>query len=96
MARTEALLTRIPASASVCATDTLNSHVSDRYALYLAPDSQCYIADYVVMDLPDAIADVRDADAAMLARMRESGHYTVEGQAGQVILLRRTGAPLSP
>lgn len=95
MARTDALLTHIPADASVCATDTLNPHVSDRYNLYLAPDKLCYQADYVLMDLTHAIANVRAADAAMLARMRASGRYVVVGQAGPVILLRRTGAPLA-
>jgi uncharacterized membrane protein len=96
MAQVDALLARIPATASVCATDTLDPHVSDRYNLYLAPDPQCYQADYVVMDLPNAIANVRDADTVMLGRMEGSGHYTLVGLAGQVILWRRTGAPLAP
>ncbi len=95
MAATDALLAKIPAAASVCATDTLDPHVSDRYALYLAPDVQCYSAEYVAMDLPNAISDVRAADAAMLTRMQASGHYVVVGTAGTVTLLRRTGAPIA-
>ncbi len=96
MQRVDALLAHIPVDASVCATDTLNPHVSDRYTLYLAPDPQCYQANYVTMDLPNAIGDVRPADAVMLQRMEASGHYEVVGQVGQVILLRRLGAPLAP
>ncbi len=96
MASIDALLAHVPADASVCATDTLDPHLSDRYDLYLAPDPQCYQANYVAMDLPNAIANVRPADAAMLQRMRASGRYEVVGQAGSVILLRRTGAPLAP
>ncbi len=94
--RVDALLARIPADASVCATDTLDPHVSDRYTLYLAPDPQCYQASYVAMDLPDTVGDVRPAAAAMLQRMESSGQYAVVGRVDAVILLRRTGAPLTP
>jgi uncharacterized membrane protein len=89
------LLARIPSGASVCATDTLNPHVSDRLDLYLAPDPQCYQADYVAMDLPNAIADVRPEDTAMLQRMETSGRYIVVGRVDAVVLLRRVGPPLS-
>jgi hypothetical protein len=91
-----ALLAKIPADASVCATDTLDPHLSDRYDLYLAPDTLCYQAQYVAMDLPNAIADVRKGDTKMLQRMRASGHYVVVGETHNVIVLRRTGAILSP
>jgi hypothetical protein len=96
ISRVDALLARIPADASVCATDTLDPHLSDRYDLYLAPDPQCYQAGYVAMDLPAAVASVRPADTQMLRRMETSGRYQVVGQAGDVILLRLTGAPLAP
>jgi len=96
MAAVDALLAKIPADAPVCATDTLDPHLSDRYALYLAPDPQCYQATYVAMDLPNAIANVRAADTAMLQRMRASGQYTVVGEADGVIVLRRVGPPLAP
>jgi hypothetical protein len=96
MTATNALLARIPADASLCATDTLDPHLSDRYALYLAPDTQCYLATYVAMDLPNAIGTVRAADAKMLQRMRASDRYTVVGQAGGVIVLARVGQPLAP
>ncbi|HEX8997328.1 MAG TPA: DUF2079 domain-containing protein [Ktedonobacterales bacterium] len=96
MSAVNALLAKIPADAPVCATDTLDPHLSDRYALYLAPDPQCYQATYVAMDLPNAIGDVRPADTAMLQRMRASGQYEVVGEAGSVIVLRRTGQPLAP
>lgn len=91
MSATDALLATIPAAASVCATDTLDPHLSDRYTLYLAPDPQCLTADYVAMDLPNAIANVRDADTAVLRRMQASGRYVIVGQAGHVIVLRRVG-----
>lgn len=96
MQRVDALLANIPADASVCATDTLDPHVSDRYTLYLAPDPQCYQANYVAMDLPDTVGDVRPAAAAMLQRMEASGQYEVVGMVDEVILLRRTGGPLAP
>jgi uncharacterized membrane protein len=96
MAAVNTLLAKIPADASVCATDTLDPHLSDRYALYLAPDPQCYQADYVAMDLPHAIANVRAADTKMLQRMQASGRYTVVGQTHGVIVLRRSGQPIAP
>ncbi|HET9111561.1 MAG TPA: DUF2079 domain-containing protein, partial [Ktedonobacterales bacterium] len=96
MAAVDALLAKIPAEAPVCATDTLDPHLSDRYALYLAPDPQCYQATYVAMDLPNAIANVRAADTAMLKRMQASSHYITVGEAGSVIVLRRVGPPLAP
>jgi uncharacterized membrane protein len=95
MRATDALLARIPGDASVCATDTLNPHVSDRLTVYLMPDPQCYQADYVAADLPSAVAEVRAADTVMLQRMRASSSYEVVGEAGGVVLLRRIGAPLS-
>jgi uncharacterized membrane protein len=96
MSAVNALLARIPADASVCATDTLDPHLSDRYDLYLAPDTLCYQAQYVGMDLPNAIANVRAGDTKMLQRMQASGRYVVVGETHQVIVLRRTGAPLTP
>ena len=96
MAAVNALLAKIPADAPVCATDTLDPHLSDRYALYLAPDPQCYQATFVAMDLPNAIGNVRAADAKMLKRMQASGHYTVVGETHGVIVLRRVGQPTAP
>ncbi|HET9109307.1 MAG TPA: DUF2079 domain-containing protein [Ktedonobacterales bacterium] len=96
MAAVSALLAKIPADAPVCATDTLDPHLSDRYALYLAPDPQCYQATYVAMDLPNAIGNVRAADAKMLKRMQASGHYTIIGETHGVIVLRRDGQSLAP
>lgn len=96
MSAVNTLLARIPADAPVCATDTLDPHLSDRYALYLAPDPQCYQATYVAMDLPNAIGDVRTADTAMLQRMRASGRYVVVSAVGNVIVLRLVGQPLAP
>jgi uncharacterized membrane protein len=94
--RVDALLARIPADASVCATDTLNPHVSDRYTLYLAPDPQCYQAEYVTMDLPDTYGDARAPSTAMLQRMEASGRYEVVARVDAIVLLRRTGPPLTP
>ena len=96
MVAVNALLAKIPADAPVCATDTLDPHLSDRYTLYLAPDPQCYQASYVAMDLPNAIGDVRAADTKMLKRMQASGRYTVVGDTHGVVVLQRIGQPLAP
>ncbi len=96
MTAVNALLAKIPANAPVCATDTLDPHLSDRYTLYLAPDPQCYQASYVAMDLPNAIGDVRAADTKMLKRMQASGRYTVVGATHGVVVLQRIGQPLAP
>jgi uncharacterized membrane protein len=83
----DALLTSIPATASVAATDTLDPHLSDRYALYLLPDPQSYMADYVAIDLSDDIPANQEADQQMYAAMLVSGNYRIVGTAGQVVLL---------
>lgn len=92
----DALLARIPADATVAATDTLDPHLSDRYSIYLVPDPLSYTAEYVALDIPDAVADYQAADRAMFARMQASGHYQVVGVAMNVTLLKRVGAPLPP
>ncbi len=83
----DALLTSVPATASVAATDTLDPHLSDRYALYLLPDPQSYMADYVVIDLSDDIPANQVADQQMYAAMLVSGNFRIVGTAGQVVLL---------
>ncbi len=90
------LLASIPAGASVATTDTLDPHLSDRYALYLMPDTLAYTADYVAVDIPDAAAEYRAADSIMYQRMRASGRYQVVGSAYDVIVLKRIGPPLDP
>ncbi|HEX8727369.1 MAG TPA: DUF2079 domain-containing protein [Ktedonobacterales bacterium] len=90
------LLARIPTDASVCATDTIDPHVSDRYDLYLAPDILCYQAQYVAMDVISAVHDVEVPDALMLYQMRHSDHYTLVGETHGLVVLRRVGAPLTP
>ena len=99
-AQIDALLARVPASASVASTDTLDPHLSDRYALYLMPDPRAYTAQYVAVDIRDAIALSRTADERMYATMLASGHYAVVGtvySAGsEISLLHRIGPPLSP
>jgi uncharacterized membrane protein len=92
----DALLARVPADASVAATDTLDPHLSDRYSIYLVPDPLSYTADYVAIDIPDAVAAYQTADTVMFARMQASGRYQVIGVAMNVILLKRIGAPLPP
>lgn len=97
--RIDALLSKIPSSASVAATDTLDPHLSDRYALYLMPDPRAYSAQYVALDLRGAISLSQPADEQMYAAMLASGRYTVIGtvySAGsEIVLLHRTGAPLA-
>ncbi|MDE3230118.1 MAG: DUF2079 domain-containing protein, partial [Chloroflexota bacterium] len=90
------LLARIPADASVCATDTIDPHVSDRYDLYLAPDTLCYQAQYVAMDVINSIPDVEVFNALMLFQMRHSDHYVLVGETHGVVVLHRVGAPLTP
>ena len=92
----DALLARVPADASVAATDTLNPHLSDRYTIYLLPDPQSYVAEYVAFDISNASPERQAGDQNVYARMLASGHYRVVGTAGSAILLRRTGAPLAP
>lgn len=95
----DALLARVPPSATVAATDTLDSHLSDRYTLYLMPDPRAYSAQYVAVDVRDAIAQSRTADEQMYAAMLASGHYTIVGtvySAGsEITLLRRIASPVS-
>jgi len=95
-AQIDALLGSIPADATVAATDTMDPHLTDRYTIYLMPDTQSYQAEYVVVDLPDAISVSRPDDTTMYQRMLASGHYVVVGRAGPVTLLHRVGAPLAP
>lgn len=95
-AQVDALLARIPATASVAATDSLDPHLSDRYALYLLPDPQAYSAEYVAVDLADLPPITRAEDQQIYERMRASGHYTVVGSVDTVVVLHRVGAPLRP
>ncbi len=96
IAQVNQMLAKIPATASVCATDTIDPHLSDRYNLFLAPDPQCYQAQYVAMDVPNSVPEVQAENAKMLAQMLHSNHYTLVGDADNVIVLHRIGAPLPP
>ncbi len=95
-AQVDALLAKVPANASVAATDSLDPHLSDRYTIYLMPDPQSYAAEYVAVDLVGAVAPYRDQDQRMYATMLASGRYVVVGTASNVVLLRRIGQPLDP
>ena len=95
-AQIDALLARVPATASVAATDTLDPHLSDRYALYLMPDPQSYQAEYVAVDLADVPSFSKDPDQHMYDTMLASGRYVVVGRVGDVVLLHRVGPPLTP
>lgn len=99
-ARIDALLANVPVSASVAATDTLDPHLSDRYTIYLMPDPRSYQAEYVAVDVRDAIALSQSADETMFAAMLSSGRYqvigTVNSAGSDITLLRRIGPPLSP
>jgi uncharacterized membrane protein len=91
-----ALLDRVPQTATVAATDSLNPRLSSRYTIYLMPDPHSYLADYVAVDIPDAISVSRADDDHMLEIMLQSGHYQIIGHAGDVTLLRRVGLPVAP
>jgi uncharacterized membrane protein len=95
-AQMNALLARVPASATVAATDSLNPHLSDRYTIYLVPDPRSWTADYVAIDWQHADPDLRAADQTMLNAMLKSGRYQEIGTAGEVVLLHRTGPPIIP
>ncbi|MGE5334585.1 MAG: DUF2079 domain-containing protein [Nitrososphaerota archaeon] len=91
-----ALLDRVPQSASVATTDSLNPRLSSRYTIYLMPDPQSYLADYVAVDIASAIPISQADDRQMLSAMLQSGHYQIVGRAGDVTLLHRVGPPLAP
>ena len=95
-AAVNALLDRVPQSASVAATDSLNPRLSSRYTIYLMPDPQSYLADYVAVDIPNAIAVSQADDRQMLGIMLQSGRYRLVGQVGDVMLLHLVGPPISP
>jgi uncharacterized membrane protein len=94
-AQVDALLAKVPATASVATTDSLDPHLSDRVDLYLMPDPQSYSAEYVAVDLSGAIALNLVQDRRMYAIMQASGRYTVVGSAPNVVLLHRVGPPLT-
>lgn len=94
-AQIAALLSRVPPTATVAATDTLNPHLSDRETIYLLPDPQAYTAQYVAVELTSVPADRQEADAVMFASMATSGRYRVVGVAGSVVVLQRVGPPLT-
>ena len=60
------------------------------------PDPQSYLAEYVAVDIPNAISVSRADDRQMLGVMLQSGHYEVVGKVGDVMLLRRVGKPVMP
>lgn len=95
-AQIDALLARVPASASVAATDTLDPHLSDRYALYLMPDPQSYQAEYVAVNLADVPPFSKEPDQRMYDTMLASGRYSIAGRVDGVVLLHRVGPPLMP
>lgn len=95
-AEINALLDRIPQSASVASTDSLNPRLSSRYTIYLMPDPQSYLAQYVAVDIPNAISISRAEDQRMLGRMLQSGRYEMVGRVGDVLLLHLVGPPLAP
>lgn len=95
-AEINALLDRIPQSASVASTDSLNPRLSSRYTIYLMPDPQSYLAQYVAVDIPNAISISRAEDQRMLDRLLQSGRYEMVGRVGDVLLLHLVGPPLAP
>jgi uncharacterized membrane protein len=94
-AQIAALLRRIPADATVAATDTLDPHLSDRVTIYLLPDPQSYQAEYVAADLMSPSDPLRTAELQMVKVMEQSHDYRIVGQVGAVIVLQRTGPPLA-
>jgi uncharacterized membrane protein len=95
-AQVGALLDRVPQSATVAATDSLNPRLSSRYTIYLMPDPQSYLAEYVAVDIPNAISVSQADDRQMLGIMLQSGRYQLVGRVGDVMLLHRVGLPVMP
>jgi uncharacterized membrane protein len=89
------LLRRIPADATVAATDTLDPHLSERATIYLLPDPLSYQAEYVAADLMSPSDPLRTAELQMFQVMEQSHDYRVVGQVGTVIVLQRVGPPLA-
>ena len=54
-----------------------------------------WLADYVAIDLHDALFVNQQADLRMYEAMLLSGNYRVLGTAGNVVLLERIGSTLS-
>ena len=95
-AQVDALLDGVPQSTTVAATDSLNPRLSSRYTIYLMPDPQSYLAEYVAVDIPNAISVSRADDRQMLGIMLQSGRYQLVGRVGEVMLLHRVGLPVMP
>lgn len=93
-AQMDALLAEVPHDATVAASDSVDPHLSDRYTIYLMPDPQSYLAEYVAVDVQSATEYHQEADDYMFNAMLGSGHYEVIGTAGGIVLLHRTGPPL--
>lgn len=94
-ARIATLLDRIPPTAVVAATDTLNPHLTDRETIYLLPDPLSYQAQYVAVDLLDIPPAMRAVETHMFETMLASGRYQVVGVAGPVTVIQRVGPPLA-
>ena len=99
-AAVDTLLSRIPDSASVAATDTLDPHLSDRYDLYLLPDPQSFNAEYAAFDIPHAVLASQAQDQQIYHDMMASGRYSVVGtvtyKTDKIVVLHRIGPPLRP
>ena len=95
-AQVDALLDGVPQSTTVAATDSLNPRLSSRYTIYLMPDPQSYLAEYVAVDIPNAISVSQADDRQMLGIMLQSGRYQLVGRVGDVMLLHRVGLPVMP
>lgn len=83
----DALLARIPQSASVTTTQTINPHVSNRYTLYLLSSPKAYTTDYIAIDLSDSVWQEKNNEVYHdLVKARK---YSLVGTAGNVVLLKR-------
>lgn len=83
----DSLLLRIPQSASVATTQTLNAHVSERYTLYLLSNPKSYSAQYIAIDLYDKVWQRKNAE--VYHSLIQTKKYYLLGIAGNVVLLKR-------
>jgi uncharacterized membrane protein len=94
------LLSLIPPTASVSASDNLNPHVSERQGLavfpqitYDTPTASNVAVQYIVVDLDAILPEDRVSTANELDHLERSGQYIVVTRAEGVVLLRLASLP---
>lgn len=94
-ARIDQLLARIPANATVSASDTLNPHLSERRNVYLFPDigRGDTIAEYIVVDVDYLPYENRADTIHTFDSLISSGQYRIIARADSVYLAKLQDTP---